>query len=135
MRKASARWTTDRARVFDDLHLTLLPGDHVGITGASGAGKSTLALVLLRFLDPENRGAVLLNGIDMCDIAALLDSASGRTVLMLTHRDEGSRRPLLLSRGRPPRRRPHVVPDPHRFRFAVGASGGHPTRVMSAVPS
>jgi ABC-type transport system involved in cytochrome bd biosynthesis fused ATPase/permease subunit len=68
--RASARWTNDGPRVLDDLNLTLLPGERVAVTGMSGAGKSTLAAVLLRFLDPEDRGTVLLNGVDICSLAA-----------------------------------------------------------------
>ena len=69
-------------------------------------------------------------------LADLLDSASGRTVLMLTHRDEGLDlvdRHYCLVDGRlvADRRLPADAP---RFRFTVGASGGHPTRVMSVVP-
>ena len=70
LRQASARWTDCGARVLDDLDLTVRPGEHVAITGLSGAGKSTLAALLLRFLDPEDRGTVLLNGIDVLDLAA-----------------------------------------------------------------
>jgi thiol reductant ABC exporter CydC subunit len=68
IRDLAARWTTNGPRVLDGLDLTLLPGDHVAITGASGSGKSTLAAVLLRFLDPEDKDTVLLNGIDVCDL-------------------------------------------------------------------
>ncbi len=70
LRQVSARWTSGGPRVLDDLDLTVPPGQHVAVTGRSGAGKSTLAAVLLRFLDPEDRGTVLLNGVDVCDLAA-----------------------------------------------------------------
>ena len=70
LRQASARWTSGGPRVLDDLDLTVPPGQHVAVTGRSGAGKSTLAALLLRFLDPEDRGTVLLNGVDVCDLAA-----------------------------------------------------------------
>jgi thiol reductant ABC exporter CydC subunit len=69
LRRVSARWRVDGPRCLDDLDLTLLPGEHVAVTGPSGAGKSTLAAVLLRFLDPDDRGTMLLNGTDMCDLA------------------------------------------------------------------
>jgi thiol reductant ABC exporter CydC subunit len=69
LRQASARWTECGPRVLDDLDLTLRPGEHIAVTGMSGAGKSTLAALLLRFLDPEDRGTVLLNGIDVFDLA------------------------------------------------------------------
>ena len=70
LRSVAARWTTTGRCVLDDLDLTLLPGDHVAITGASGSGKSTLAAVLLRFLDPEDESSVLLGGIDFRQLAA-----------------------------------------------------------------
>ncbi len=49
-------------------HLTLRPGEHVGITGPSGSGKSTLAATLVRFIDPVS-GAVLLGGNDLRRLA------------------------------------------------------------------
>jgi ABC-type transport system involved in cytochrome bd biosynthesis fused ATPase/permease subunit len=70
LRQASARWTDRGPRVLNALDLALGPGEHIAVTGMSGAGKSTLAALLLRFLDPEDRGTVLLNGIDVLDLAA-----------------------------------------------------------------
>jgi thiol reductant ABC exporter CydC subunit len=69
LRDVSARWASGAPRVLNGIDLTLSPGEHVAITGASGSGKSTLAAVLLRFLDPEQAGTVLLNGVDVCDLA------------------------------------------------------------------
>ncbi len=68
LRNVAARWTDDSPNVLDDLDLTLSPGEHVAITGASGSGKSTIAAVLLRFLDPEDGGSVLLGGVDLRDL-------------------------------------------------------------------
>jgi thiol reductant ABC exporter CydC subunit len=70
LRDLSARWASGAPRVLNGIDLTLTPAEHVAITGASGSGKSTLAAVLLRFLDPEQAGTVLLNGVDVCDLAA-----------------------------------------------------------------
>jgi thiol reductant ABC exporter CydC subunit len=69
LRGTAVRWAPGRPRVLDGLDLELPPGEHVAITGASGSGKSTLAAVLLRFVDPERAGTVLLNGVDICDLA------------------------------------------------------------------
>lgn len=38
--------------IFQDLHLTILPGESVGLVGPSGSGKSTISKLLLRFYDP-----------------------------------------------------------------------------------
>lgn len=69
MRGVDARWTPTGPAVLHDFDLTLLPGEHVAITGASGSGKSTLAAVLLRFLDPGDRSSVLLGGADIRKLA------------------------------------------------------------------
>ncbi|QLQ78737.1 hypothetical protein HG537_0B00860 [Torulaspora globosa] len=45
--------------IFQDLNLTVQPGEHVCFVGPSGSGKSTVASLLLRYYDPD-RGAVLI---------------------------------------------------------------------------
>ncbi|NKK76289.1 ABC transporter ATP-binding protein [Rhizobium leguminosarum] len=50
--------------VIDDLSLTVLPGEKVGLVGLSGAGKTTLANLLLRFYD-INDGAIFIDGQDI----------------------------------------------------------------------
>lgn len=47
--------------VIEDLHLTIKPGEKVGLVGRSGAGKSTLVNLLLRFYDVES-GAIRIDG-------------------------------------------------------------------------
>lgn len=51
-------------RVFDDLHLQVMPGEQVAIVGCSGVGKSTL-LHLLGGLDTPSSGEVLIEGVDI----------------------------------------------------------------------
>lgn len=51
--------TRQNHRIFDDLNLTVHPGEHVCFVGPSGSGKSTVASLLLRYYDPD-RGAVLI---------------------------------------------------------------------------
>jgi ATP-binding cassette subfamily B multidrug efflux pump len=57
-----------KARVIEDLSLTIRPGEKVGIVGRSGAGKSTLVNLLLRFYDPE-AGRILIDGQDIAKVS------------------------------------------------------------------
>ncbi len=56
-----------RSGVFDDLSLTIKPGEKVGIVGRSGAGKSTLVNLLLRFYDVEG-GRILIDGQNIANV-------------------------------------------------------------------
>ena len=53
--------------VFDDLSLTIRPGEKVGLIGPSGAGKSTLVNLLLRLYDVES-GRILIDGQDIAHV-------------------------------------------------------------------
>ena len=48
-------------RVFDNLSLSVQPGEKVGLVGHSGAGKSTLIHLLLRYFDVQS-GDILIDG-------------------------------------------------------------------------
>jgi len=50
--------------VFDNLNLSIAPGEKVGIVGRSGAGKSTLVNLLLRFFDIQE-GKICIDGKDI----------------------------------------------------------------------
>jgi subfamily B ATP-binding cassette protein MsbA len=54
--------------VLKDINLKIRKGQTVAIVGRSGGGKSTLADLIPRFMDPD-RGAVLIDGIDIRDVA------------------------------------------------------------------
>jgi ATP-binding cassette subfamily B protein len=55
------------APLFDDLNLTVRPGEHVALVGPSGSGKSTLSKLLLRFMEVEG-GGILIDGQDINDV-------------------------------------------------------------------
>ncbi len=52
------------ACLFDDLNLSVRPGEHVALVGPSGSGKSTLSKLLLRFMEVES-GGILIDGQDI----------------------------------------------------------------------
>ena len=52
------------AWLFDDLNLSVRPGEHVALVGPSGSGKSTLSKLLLRFMEVES-GGILIDGQDI----------------------------------------------------------------------
>ncbi len=55
------------ARLFEDLSLSIKPGEHVALVGPSGSGKSTLSKLLLRFMDVDS-GEILVDGQDIRDV-------------------------------------------------------------------
>lgn len=59
-------YASDRP-VLEDVSFVAPAGARVGLSGRTGAGKSTLIHLLVRFYDPD-RGAVLLDGIDLRDL-------------------------------------------------------------------
>jgi ATP-binding cassette, subfamily B, bacterial len=58
------------ASVLEGLDLVVEPGEAVAIVGSTGSGKSTIARLLPRFYDVDD-GAVLLDGVDVRDVALL----------------------------------------------------------------
>lgn len=56
-----------RAPLFDDLSLTIEPGEHVGLVGSSGSGKTTLTKLVLRFMDLD-AGTIAIDGQDISKV-------------------------------------------------------------------
>lgn len=67
------------ARVFNDLNVTILPGQKVGLVGFSGSGKSTFVNLILRFYD-LNSGQIL---IDSQNIAAVTQDSLHENIGMI----------------------------------------------------
>ncbi|MBL8723852.1 MAG: ABC transporter ATP-binding protein [Planctomycetes bacterium] len=57
----------DQEPVLRGLSLKVQAGQTVALVGASGGGKSTTMDLLLRFHDPQ-RGQILVDGIDLCEV-------------------------------------------------------------------
>jgi ABC-type multidrug transport system fused ATPase/permease subunit len=51
-------------RLLEDIHLTIHPGDKIGILGPSGAGKSTLCYIIAGLIKPD-AGSVLYGDLPM----------------------------------------------------------------------
>ena len=62
-RGVSFGYTPERT-VFENLHLTIRPGERVGLVGYSGSGKSSLLNLVLRLYEPQ-QGAILIDGTDI----------------------------------------------------------------------
>ncbi len=60
------RYPGTENNIFENLALTIRPGEKLAIVGLNGAGKTTLVLLLGGFYDPDE-GRVLLNGTDIRD--------------------------------------------------------------------
>ncbi len=66
--------------VLEDVSFSVEPGEKIAIVGHTGAGKTTIINLLTRFYDPQ-RGAILLDGVDIRDLA--VSDLRGRVGLVL----------------------------------------------------
>jgi ABC-type multidrug transport system fused ATPase/permease subunit len=66
LRSVTYTYEEGRAPTLDEVSLTILRGESVGIVGATGAGKSTLVDILLGLLEPLS-GEVLVDGRSIRD--------------------------------------------------------------------
>jgi ATP-binding cassette subfamily B protein len=55
---------SDEKTVFENLSVTIQPGERVGLVGFSGSGKSTFVNLILRLFEPQ-AGHILIDGIDI----------------------------------------------------------------------
>jgi ATP-binding cassette subfamily B protein len=54
--------------VLNNIHLTISPGERIGLAGRSGGGKTTLTKLLLRFADITS-GRILIDGQDISEVS------------------------------------------------------------------
>ena len=54
-------------KVFENLSITIKPGERVGLVGFSGSGKSTFVNLILRIFDSQS-GQILIDGVDIRDM-------------------------------------------------------------------
>lgn len=64
MENVTFRYPGTEKNLFENLNLTIRPGEKLAVVGLNGAGKTTLVKLLCGFYDPD-AGRVTLNGIDI----------------------------------------------------------------------
>jgi ATP-binding cassette subfamily B protein len=62
-RQVSFSYSSEK-KVFQNLSVTIEPGQRVGLVGFSGSGKSTFVNLILRLFDPQS-GKILIDGVDI----------------------------------------------------------------------
>jgi ATP-binding cassette subfamily B protein RaxB len=67
LRNVSFRYADTEPYVFENINLTVEPGQFLVIMGPSGVGKTTLVKIMLGLLEPT-RGAVLIDGVPLTTI-------------------------------------------------------------------
>jgi ATP-binding cassette subfamily B protein len=60
----SFQYPAGTRKVFEDISLTIRPGEVVALVGENGSGKTTLIKLLCRFYDPTG-GTITIDGIDL----------------------------------------------------------------------
>ena len=66
MEDVSFKYSNRQQYVFQNMNISIKPGQKVAFVGASGCGKSTIMQLLQRFYLPES-GKITINKIDIKD--------------------------------------------------------------------
>ena len=67
LRNISFRYAEGEPFVFEDVNLTVDPGECVTIVGPSGCGKTTLVKIMLGLIEPTS-GEVLIDGVSLSSV-------------------------------------------------------------------
>ncbi len=79
-------------RVLRDVHMTLQPGESIGVTGDSGAGKTTLGLILTGILPPDG-GEIRFRGENLPALPAATRRHMYREIQIVFQHPESSFNP------------------------------------------
>ena len=83
-------WMGRRLRsVFEDVNLSLRPGQRMGIVGRSGAGKTTLGLILAGILKPD-QGRLCLGRVDLWEAKTNTRRRLGQQLQMVFQHPEST---------------------------------------------
>jgi ABC-type multidrug transport system fused ATPase/permease subunit len=64
-RNLKARYRPELDLVLNGISFVVNPGEKIGVCGRTGSGKSSLMLALFRVIEPEERGSIIIDGIDI----------------------------------------------------------------------
>ena len=67
--------------IFDNINLTFLANEKIGLVGANGAGKSTLLRILAKELKPDNGSISLMKGTDIGYLSQHLTLNSRKSII------------------------------------------------------
>ncbi|USO02195.1 MAG: ABC transporter ATP-binding protein [Alphaproteobacteria bacterium] len=60
--------STAHQMVLHDINFSIYPGECIALVGPSGAGKTTLLNLIMRFYQPNNKGSIYLDGLNINDL-------------------------------------------------------------------
>lgn len=99
-------------RAVQDVRLSVLPGETVGLVGESGSGKTTLGRAVLRFLTPES-GAIRLGDFDVRGFGTNVPKPYRKAVQVVFQDPVGSLNPAKVVG--------EIIGEPLRLHFDMSA--------------